>query len=105
MKKTIVRRDVSTNLFDSNLPPLLQRIYSARGIASAYELERGLEHLYPYHSLSNMEQALTCLFDGPELSQHNMTIGFFDTSGVISASVALKFLMGLGANRFWPLVP
>src|ERR1700722_173784 len=104
MKKTIVRRDVSTNLFDSNLPPLLQRIYSARGIASAYELERGLEHLYPYHSLSNMEQALPCLIEAMELSQHIMIIGDFDTDGATSTAVAVKCLMGLGANRISYLV-
>lgn len=105
MKKKIVRRD--SNQMDSSLGvhPLLQRIYSARGILSMDELEKGLEKLHPFTLLSNIGIAVDCLVAALQAKQHIMVIGDFDADGATSTAVAVKCLRKMGAQQVSFLVP
>ncbi len=105
MKKTIVRRAVSESLLQDNLPPLLQRIYSSRGVKSVAELERNLEKLDPYRLLSNIEQAVACLIEAIKSRQHIMIIGDYDADGATSTALAVRCLTSFGATKVSYLVP
>ena len=41
-----------------NLPPLLTRLYAARGVQSAAELDKGLARLVPYQQMKGMPAAV-----------------------------------------------
>src|SRR5690554_7490966 len=52
-----------------DVPPLLTRIYAARGVRHARELDTGLQQLEPYHSLKGIEAATELLLDAIEQQQ------------------------------------
>jgi single-stranded-DNA-specific exonuclease len=51
------------------LPPLLTRLYAARGVQSAAELDKGLARLIPYQQLKGMSGAVDLLVRGLEHRQ------------------------------------
>jgi len=106
MTLTIKRRriDSEANL-SLELHPILQRIYRARGILSATELERGLNNLLPFHQLHGIEQAVEGLYQALLERQHILIIGDFDADGATSTAVAVTALNSLGAQKVSYLVP
>lgn len=105
MKKIIIRHNNQAVLPHNNLHPLLARIYDARGIRSERELERDLEHLYPFHALLDIENAVTCLEMALKQQQHFMIIGDFDADGATSTALAVSVLRAFGAKQVSYLVP
>ncbi len=104
-KKTIKRRTHSSELIDHDLHPLLQRIYRARGITTTKELERGLEHLLPFHDLLGMDQAVQLLSRALLQNQRILIIGDFDADGATSTAVAIRALKSFAAHDVHYLVP
>lgn len=95
--------DVLPNLGD--IPPLLTRIYAARGVQSAIELEKGLARLLPTHLLKGMEDAVHLLAQALELRQRILIVGDFDADGATASCVAVLGLRMLGAAHVDYLVP
>lgn len=105
-KKIIKRRDYTSDTFHHHdLHPLLQRIYHARGITSVSELERGLEHLLPYHDLLNIDKAVELLSVAVTQQQRILIVGDFDADGATSSAVAIRALKNFGAKHVHYLVP
>lgn len=104
-KKIIKRRSENSIQIDKSLHPLLHRIYATRGIASSHELERGLEHLLPFHDLSGIEQAVSLLADALMQQQNILIVGDFDADGATSTAVAIRALKMMGAEHVNYLVP
>ena len=88
-----------------DLPPLLTRLYAARGVRSANELERSLKALLPWHLFKGMEQAVTVLREALEQRQSILIVGDFDCDGATASTVAVMGLRALGAARVDYLVP
>lgn len=107
MKKTIHRRQSPSTLplLNENLHPILQRIYATRGVQSADELERNLQHLLPYQDLSGIEAAAQCLADALMQQQHLLIVGDFDADGATSSALAVSALKTFGAKHVSFLVP
>lgn len=102
----IESRPVPASLPDlGDLPPLLQRLYAARGVASAVELERGLKSLLPFGLFKGMPEAVAVLRRALELQQPILVVGDFDCDGATASSVAVLALRALGAGRVDYLVP
>lgn len=95
--------DVLPNLGD--IPPLLTRIYAARGVQSAIELEKGLARLLPTYLLKGMEDAVHLLAQALELRQRILIVGDFDADGATASCVAVLGLRMLGAAHVDYLVP
>lgn len=89
----------------SGLPPLLARIYAARGVRALSELETGLQQLEPYHSLKGIEQAVSLLVDAIEQRQRILIVGDFDADGATATATGLHGLRMLGAAEVHYLVP
>lgn len=89
----------------AHLPPLLQRIYSARGITHASQLDKGLPHLLPYHGLSDIDKACTRLGLALEKGERILIIGDFDADGATSTALAVSALKAMGAAHVDYLVP
>lgn len=105
MKKQIKRRVIIAGDLSTEIHPLLQRIYHARGITSMQDLEKGLEKLEPYQQLSNIHQAVTCLIQALNSQEHILIIGDFDADGATSTTLAVQCLRKMGAHKVSYLVP
>ncbi|YCH20840.1 single-stranded-DNA-specific exonuclease RecJ [Pseudomonas sp. D1-3] len=88
-----------------NLPPLLTRLYAARGVLSAVELEKGLARLIPFSQLKGIEAAVELLVEGLRQRQRMLIVGDFDADGATASTVGLLGLRMLGAAHVDYLVP
>lgn len=103
MEKTITRHNKNTLNFA--IHPILNRIYANRNIQSQKELERGLDHLLPFHDLLGIQSAVSCLASALENQQKILIVGDFDSDGATSTALAIRALKSLGAKDVRYLVP
>ncbi|NMY53148.1 single-stranded-DNA-specific exonuclease RecJ [Pseudomonas sp. WS 5011] len=87
------------------LPPLLTRLYAARGVQSAAELDKGLARLIPYQQLKGLDAAVDLLVLGLQQSQRMLIVGDFDADGATASTVGVLGLRMLGAAHVDYLVP
>ncbi|MDR7023082.1 single-stranded-DNA-specific exonuclease RecJ [Pseudomonas peli] len=87
------------------LPPLLTRLYAARGVQSAAELDKGLARLIPYQQLKGMDTAVDLLVLGLQQGQRMLIVGDFDADGATASTVGVLGLRMLGAAHVDYLVP
>ena len=88
-----------------NLPPLLTRLYAARGVRSAEELDKGLARLIPYQRLKGMEAAVELLVQALQRRSRILIVGDFDADGATASAVGVLGLRMLGAAHVDYLVP
>ncbi|MCX7119637.1 MAG: single-stranded-DNA-specific exonuclease RecJ [Legionellales bacterium] len=101
----IKRRQLSAVNSLEHLHPVLQRIYSARGITDVAELNRDLQSLLPFDTLLDMDKACERLALALEQQQRILVIGDFDADGATSTALAVTALRALGAQYVDFLVP
>lgn len=102
----IEARPLPVNLPDlGDLPPLLTRLYAARGVQSAVELDKGLAKLIPYQQLMGIDAAVTLLVQALEQRQRILIVGDFDADGATASTVGVLGLRALGAAHVDYLVP
>lgn len=106
MAKTIRRRDVPGDVvISSDLHPVLQRVYAARGVRSSRELESHFDFLHAYAGLRGIDHAAQLLAYAVVHNQRIMVLGDFDADGATSCATALRALRGMGAAHVSFLVP
>lgn len=88
-----------------DLPPLLTRLYAARGVQSAAELDKGLARLIPYQQLKGIDAAVDLLVQALQQRQRILIVGDFDADGATASSVGVLGLRILGAAHVDYLVP
>jgi single-stranded-DNA-specific exonuclease len=105
MKKKIIRRStVHSQDLNTDIHPLLHRLYTARGVV-VNELERSLEKLSPYDSLYGIDQAVALLAQTIIEQGKILIVGDFDADGATSTAVAIRALKSFGAKNIDFLVP
>ena len=107
MTVSISRRPACTPSFPipPGLPPLLGRLYAARGITDARELDRSLNSLLPFETLSGIAAAVGLLQQALREGQRILVVGDFDADGATSTALALRALRLMGATSVDYLVP
>ncbi|MDC7715154.1 single-stranded-DNA-specific exonuclease RecJ [Vogesella sp. LYT5W] len=102
-----VPADPARQLHQQGIAPLMARLYAARGIADAAEVDYGLKGLLPYHSLKNIQPMAARLADAIAARQRLLVVADYDADGATACAVAVKGLAALGAvidfivpNRF-----
>ena len=103
--KKIVIRDIPDNIEPLHQHPLLHRIYAARGIADAAELNCDLKYLLPYNTLKGIAEATAQLTTAIREQQHILVIGDFDTDGATSTALAILALKAFGLKKASYLIP
>ncbi|MGI3745336.1 MAG: single-stranded-DNA-specific exonuclease RecJ [Janthinobacterium lividum] len=88
-----------------DLPPLLTRLYAARGVASETELDKGLARLIPYQQLKGIDAAVDLLVTAFQQRQRILIVGDFDADGATASTVGVLGLRLLGAAHVDYLVP
>lgn len=107
VRKQILRRDIDApqNDLPADLHPVLKRIYLARHVRSARELERSLNGLLSPESLSGIEEAVALLADALSRRARILVVADFDADGATSCAVAVRALRAMGAQDVRYLVP
>lgn len=88
-----------------DLPPLLTRLYAARGVRSASELDKALARLIPYNQLKGIDRAVELLVEALDKRQRILFVGDFDADGATASTVGVLGLRQLGAAHVDYLVP
>jgi single-stranded-DNA-specific exonuclease len=106
VKKIIVARSFEEpSSFLGGIHPLLERLFLARGITSAAELDRTLTKLPSPWLLSGMEEMVVHLITAIDEQQRISVVADFDADGATSCAVAIKGLQLLGAGQVSFIVP
>ena len=90
---------------DGDLNPVLRRVYGARGIGSAADLDLGLAGLLPVSSLDGIEGAVDLLVDALARGRRVIVVGDFDADGATSSALLVRGLSRLGFEGVGYLVP
>lgn len=94
-------------LHQSGLPPVLARIYAARGIEQPQQLETELSQLHPIEQLTNVSLMASLLADAIAEQKRILIVADYDSDGATACAVAIRALRKFGAmvdylvpNRF-----
>lgn len=85
-------------LEQEGLHPLLARLYAARGVASAGELDYSLKNLLPPQSLTNAGAAAQMLADAIEAEARLLIVADYDCDGATACAVGMRALKAFGAK-------
>ena len=91
-------------LADAGLHPLLARLYAARGISRADELDTSLKHLLPPEALTGTREAAQLLADAIEAGARMVIVADYDCDGATACAVGMRALRAFGADVHY-LVP
>lgn len=107
MRPYIKQRSASpvSALAAAGVSPLLQRIYSARGITHPERLELSLQRLLPPSSMKGVKEAAELLADAIEGEARVVVVGDFDADGATSSALAVSVLRQMGMSEISYLVP
>ncbi len=106
MTRTLVRHDVGDGVDASlSLHPVLRRVYAARRVTNAAELELTLDRLIPPSRLKGMEDATSLLAATLHEQWRILIVADFDADGATSCAVAMRALRAFGARHVDYLVP
>jgi single-stranded-DNA-specific exonuclease len=84
--------------------PVLQRIYAARGIRSAADLDVSLERLHPVGTLEGIHAAVDLLLEH-RVGGRVLVVGDFDADGATSTALMIRALTAWGFESVDFLVP
>ncbi|MCJ7451343.1 MAG: single-stranded-DNA-specific exonuclease RecJ [Steroidobacteraceae bacterium] len=108
MSRRILRRAIDEQRLPAataGLHPALRRVYAARGVEAAEDLDLGLERLLPVGTLGGVDAAADLLLDCHRSGGRVLVIGDFDADGATSTAVVVRQLRRLGFADPGFLVP
>ncbi|MCA1799209.1 MAG: DHH family phosphoesterase, partial [Xanthomonadaceae bacterium] len=103
--KRIERRAAGPVVAFPGLHPVLARVYAARGIADATEIDDALGALAHWAALGSIDRAVALLVDALGANQRILVVGDFDADGATSAALTVGVLRAFGATHVDFLVP
>jgi single-stranded-DNA-specific exonuclease len=109
MTMNILTRDVPPRaiwaLEQAGVHPLLARLFAARGVQSAQDLDDGLAQLISPTELTGAAQAARLLADAIAQQQRLCIVADYDCDGATACAVAVRGLRLLGAQHVSYIVP
>ena len=98
----LVRRQIPPRavwaLEQSGIPPLLARLYAARGIASPEQADSQLKNLLPLDDLKGSAEAGVLLADAIQAGKRLLIVADYDCDGATACAVGIRGLRSLGAQ-------
>ncbi len=106
MPPEIKRRPLAEEIdLPNDIHPVLKRIYAARDIKTADDLDYSLHKLLPYEDLSYIQEAVALLADAINNNKRILIVADFDADGATSCVVGLQGLRQMGATDVVYVVP
>lgn len=104
---SIKRRDmpVSEELKNSDLHPLLKKIYANRGVTKLKQVDYSLEKLIDFSMLKDIDLAAEIVSQAIMENKRIMVVGDFDADGATSCAVMMRSLKAFGLDNVDYLVP
>ncbi len=93
-----VDKVVEKQLLQAGISPLLARLYAARGVKSAQELNASLSQIIPPNQLTNSASMAILLADAIAQRRKILIVGDYDADGATATAVAVKGLLSMGAQ-------
>ena len=98
----VIQREVppraAWTLEQAGVSPLLARLFAARGVRSAEELDDNLVHLLPPDGLKGIDVAARLLADAITAGEHICVVADYDCDGATACALSLRGLALLGAD-------
>ncbi len=98
----ILKREIDDSAYQSlsgaGVPPLLSRLYAARKVADAAELQPRLTGLLPFESMKGIREMAAELADGIEAGARFLIVADYDADGATACAVGVQGLRMLGAS-------
>lgn len=92
-----------------NLPetlhPVLRRIYLARNLTNAAELDYSLKQLLSLENFKGLDQAAALIETALIANQHILVVADFDADGATSCTLLIRALRMMGANHINYVIP
>ncbi|MBQ1657148.1 MAG: DHH family phosphoesterase, partial [Rhodocyclaceae bacterium] len=85
--------------------PLLARLYAARGVRHAQELDERLSALLPPDALLGADAAARLLADAIAAQTRILIVADYDCDGATACAIALRALRAMGAQHLDYIVP
>ena len=101
----VAQADLDAGDWPAAVPPLLRRVYAARGACTPTQAQPKLAHLLPFAGMRGIDAAATLLADAIAQQRHIVVVGDFDCDGATACAVAVRGLRMLGAERLSYAVP
>lgn len=106
MASPVIRqREVKPHSLPPSLHPVLQRIYSARGVTELTQVEHTASRLLHYQALLGIQAAAALLADSIRKQERITIVGDFDADGATSTAVCVLALRLFGHHQVNYLVP
>jgi len=98
IKQRPVLQETVEYLQASGLPPLMSRLFAARGVADVAQVAVNLSNLLPPQSLTNNQMMAKLLADAIQANKKLLVVGDYDADGATATAVAVKGLRAFGAD-------
>ncbi len=98
------RPEVAAADLGSDVPPILRRVYAARGLSRREDLDLSLDRLLPVSSLESVEAGAR-LLASHQRSGRVLVVGDFDADGATASALIVRALRTLGFAHVDFLVP
>lgn len=85
-------------LVSANIDPRMARLYAARGIAGAADLNHELTALLPPTQLAHVEKAATLLADAIVAGKRLLIVADYDADGATACAVGMRALSAMGGK-------
>src|SRR5262245_1615631 len=93
-----VRADAAATLAAAGIAPLLARLYAARGVSDAREVDYRLQCILPFESLANGQAMARVLADAIARKTRLLIIADYDADGATACALGMLALRALGAQ-------
>jgi single-stranded-DNA-specific exonuclease len=97
--------DTDDTIFPADLHPVLRRVYAARHVQTAEDLDTGLNALLKPESLTGIGAAVDVLAAAFRENKKLLVVGDFDVDGATSSALMVMALREMGATNVDYLVP
>lgn len=93
-----VNQQAAQQLTQAGINPLLAKLFAARGIENAKQLETSLSGLIPPDKLTHNTQMAKLLADAIVANKKLLVVGDYDADGATATAVAVRGLRSMGAQ-------
>lgn len=105
IRRRTVPREQPAAAWPAHVPPVLRRIYAARGVDDPQAVEYRLARLASPRQLGGLEAATARLVDALDRDQRVLVVGDYDCDGATGCAVAVRGLRLLGLRHVDFVVP